>query len=162
MTTYTLHIPDDAAPGDPEALRRAQVVADGFSWTAFFFTAVWFFAHRLWIAGLGVLAGLVGLGVLIRVLGVTPGAAFLAYVLVAFLVGLEANALRRWTYARRGRPAVEALSARNAEEATVKLYNEWLGSRAARPAAATGARPAYGAAHPDAVIGLFPDAERPR
>ena len=89
-----------------------------------------------------------------------PGAAFV--VLVAFLVGLEANALRRWTYARRGRPAVEALSARNAEEATVKLYNEWLGSRAARPAAATGARPAYGAAHPDAVIGLFPDAERPR
>src|SRR5918998_893751 len=152
MTTYTLHIPGDAAPGDPEALRRAQVVPDGFSWTAFFFTAFWFFAHRLWIAGLGVLAGLVGLGVLIRVLGVTPGAAFLAYVLVAFLVGLEANALRRWTYSSRGRPAVEAVSARNAEEAAVKLYDEWLGSRAARPAPAPGAPPAHPPPHPHAGI----------
>jgi predicted lipid-binding transport protein (Tim44 family) len=160
MTTYTLHVPDDAAPGDPEALERAQVVADGFSWTAFFFTVLWFFAHRLWIAGLGVLAGLVALGALIRVLGVTPGAAFLAYVLVALLIGLEANALRRWTYARRGRPAVEAVSAANATEATVKLYEEWLGARAARPVVPAASRPAY-APH-DAVLGLFPDAERTR
>jgi predicted lipid-binding transport protein (Tim44 family) len=160
MTTYTLHVAENATPGDPDALNRAQVVADGFSWTAFFFTALWFFAHRLWIAGLGVLASLVALGALIRVLGVTPGAAFLAYVLVALLVGLEANALRRWTYARRGRPAVEAASAANAAEATVKLYEEWLGARAARPVAAATARPAY--TPPDAVLGLFPDTERTR
>jgi predicted lipid-binding transport protein (Tim44 family) len=160
MTTYTLHVPNTAAPGDPEALERAQVVADGFSWTAFFFTVLWFFAHRLWIAGLGVLAGLVALGALIRVLGVTPGAAFLAYVLVALLIGLEANALRRWTYARRGRPAVEAVSAENAAEATVKLYEEWLGARTARPVAPAAARAPY--ARPDAVLGLFPDAERTR
>jgi hypothetical protein len=160
MTTYTLHVPDDATPGDPEALERAQVVPDEFSWTAFFFTALWFFAHRLWIAGLGVLAGLVALAVLIRVLGVTPGAAFLAYVLVALLVGLEANALRRWTYARRGRPAVEAVSAASAEDATLKLYEEWLAARAARPVPPAASRPAYAPA--DAVIGLFPDAERTR
>ena len=161
MTTYTLHVPDDAAPGDPEALQRAQVVSDGFSWTAFLLTPLWFFGHRLWMAGLGVLAGLVAFAGLIRVLGVSPGAAFLAYVLLALLIGLEANALRRWTYARRGRPAVEAVSATNADEATLKLYDEWLGARAARPAPAAGSRPAY-AAHPDAVIGLFPDAERGR
>ena len=139
MTTYTLHIPDDALPGDPDALERAQVVPDGFSWAAFFFTALWFFAHRLWVAGLAVLA----------------------HVLLALLSGLEANALRRWTYARRGRPAVEAVSAANAEEATLKLYEAWLGgARPARSTSAAAPRPAYAA--PDAVIGLFPDAERGR
>ncbi len=66
MTTYTLHLPEDALPGDPEALERAQVVPDGFSWAAFFFTALWFFAHRLWLAGLAVLAGLVALAVGVR------------------------------------------------------------------------------------------------
>jgi hypothetical protein len=160
MTTYTLHLPEDALPGDPDALERAQVVPDGFSWGAFLFNALWFLAHRLWIAGLIVLAGTVALGAASRFLGASPGAAFLAYILVAFLTGLEANALRRWTYARRGRPAVEAVSAANAEEATLKLYEEWLGARPPRSAAHAAPRPTY--SRPDAVIGLFPDAERGR
>ncbi len=160
MTTYTLHVPEDAAPGDPEALERAQVVPDGFSWAAFFFSALWFLAHRLWLAGLGVLAGVVAVLVLARVVGASPGAAFLAYVLVAVLIGLEANSLRRWTYARRHRPAVDAVSGSSAEEATLKLYEGWLGGRAARNPPPPVARPGY--APPDAVIGLFPDAERTR
>jgi hypothetical protein len=160
MTTYTLHVSEDALPGDPDALERAQVVPDGFSWAAFFFTALWFFAHRLWLAGLAVLAGLVALAALERFAGVSPGAAVLAHMLLAFLIGLEANALRRWTYARHGRLAVEAVSAVNAEEATLKLYEAWLGARPARSVAAAAPRPAYAA--PDAVIGLFPDAERGR
>lgn len=157
MTTYTLHVPDEAARGDPEALNHAQVVPDGFSWGAFLFTWLWFLGHRLWLAGVAVLAGLVALGALIRVLGVTPGAALLAYVLVALLIGLEANALRRWTYARGGRPAVEAASGANLQEATLKLYDEWLAGRPPRPLPTTTPRQAY--ARPDAVIGLFPDTE---
>ena len=36
-----------------------MLVRDGFSWGAFFFTFLWFFAHRLWLAGLVVLAAMV-------------------------------------------------------------------------------------------------------
>ena len=55
MTTYTLHVAADAAPGDAGTLERAVLVKDGFSWGAFVFSFLWFFCHRLWIAGLIVL-----------------------------------------------------------------------------------------------------------
>src|SRR4028119_423239 len=56
MSTFTLHLPRDARPGDTAALDEAELVKDAFSWGAFFFTFFWFFAHRLWLAGLAVLA----------------------------------------------------------------------------------------------------------
>ena len=30
-TTYTLHVPTEAEPGDPEALDEAELVRDGFA-----------------------------------------------------------------------------------------------------------------------------------
>ena len=60
MQTYTFHLPRDARPGDADALERADLVKDGFSWGAFFFTVLWFFWHRLWLAGLAVLVAVVG------------------------------------------------------------------------------------------------------
>ena len=51
MTTYTLHVPRGVRPGDPDVVDEAQLVKDGFSWGAFFFTFLWFFFQRMWIAG---------------------------------------------------------------------------------------------------------------
>ena len=67
MSTFTLHLPRDARPGDPFALDEAEVVKDAFSWGAFFFTFLWFFVHRLWLAGFGVLLGLILFGALMAV-----------------------------------------------------------------------------------------------
>ena len=102
MATFTLHLPRHARPGDPAALERAEVVKDGFSWGAFAFTALWFFFHRLWIAGLLVLVAVVGLNLLLSFLDIHALAAFFAQVLLSCLIGLEANSLRRWTLARNG------------------------------------------------------------
>jgi hypothetical protein len=168
MKTYTLHIPADAAPGDPRALERAILVKDGFSWGAFIFSFLWFFAHRLWLAGLMVLVAAAALGALLQWLRVGPAATFLAAFLLALLIGLEANSLRRWTLARRRRPAIDAVGARDLEEAETKSFARWLGERsgaghsglAAQRPQALPATSLHGRG--EAVIGLFPEAERAR
>lgn len=159
MATYTLHVSQGFVPGEARALEEAELVRDGFSWGAFLFTFLWFAANRLWLASLGVLAAMIGLTALLIALRVSPGAAFLAEALLAALIGLEASSLKRWTYARRGRPAVDAVEAGSTEEAEVKTFGRWLAGRAAapRPQAAAVARRG-----PEPVLGLFPEAERPR
>src|SRR5215211_1319108 len=111
MKTFTLHLPADAQPGDPDALEQAQLVKDGFSWGAFFFTFLWFFYHRLWLAGVSVLVALVAAGLLFAALDVGRLSALWSQILIQFLIGLEANSLRRWTLARRGQPARDVLTA---------------------------------------------------
>jgi hypothetical protein len=166
MVTYTLHVPEGTRPGDPDGVENAELIKDGFSWGAFIFTFLWFFANRLWIAGLGVLLALIAFALLLDVLDVQPLAATVAQLLLGILIGLEANSLKRWTYARRGRPAVAVVSAEDYERAEEKAIAQWLGgSPAPRPASASAppARapaPAFRGSEP--VIGLFPDAERSR
>lgn len=168
MAAYTLHLDRDAHGGDPRALDRALVVKDGFSWGAFLFTVLWFFAHRLWLAGLLVAAAIVTVAVCAYLAGAGPGAIWLAVFLSSILVGLEASSLRRWTLGRRGRPVVDVLSAGSAAEAETKAFERWLSGEAADPGSAaaspTSARPAPRplAAPPTPVIGLFPEAERRR
>jgi Protein of unknown function (DUF2628) len=165
MKTYTLHVPADAAPGEAGALERAVLVRDGFSWGAFFFSFLWFFAYRLWLAGLIVLVAAAGLAALLQLLRTGTAATVWAELLLAFLVGLEANSLRRWTLARRGRPAVDVVAAGDREEAEMKAFARWLGDAPAGGAAPSWrAAPAVPAAYrsPEPVIGLFPEAERTR
>jgi hypothetical protein len=162
MTTFTLHLPRDARPGDTAALDEAELVKDAFSWGAFFFTFLWFFAHRLWLAGLAVLAIMFAFGAVLNLLDVHPLAATLAQALLQALIGLEANSLRRWTLARRGRPMVDVVTAADRDEAEAKAFARWLEQRPAPPRnPAPAAVPAI-ARRPEPVIGLFPDAERPR
>jgi hypothetical protein len=160
MTTFTLHLPRDARPGDPAALEEAELVKDAFSWGAFFFTFLWFFFHRLWLAGLAVLLVLIAFNTTLTVLDVHSGAAFVAQVLLSTLIGLEANSLRRWTLARHGRPVMDVVSAADKDEAETRAYARWLERRAAPIARNPSplATPAV-SGRSEPVIGLFPDAE---
>jgi hypothetical protein len=165
MAAYTLHVDGEAHPGDPRALDRAVVLKDGFSWGAFFFTVLWFFAHRLWLAGLFVLAAVLALVVGAYLAGAGFGAIWLAVALFSVLVGLEASSLRRWTLARRGRPAVDVLSAGSAAEAETKAFERWLAGDSTKleSAAVSPTRPRPAQWQPPApVLGLFPEAERRR
>ena len=74
MRSYTLHLPADARPGESLGLDRALLVRDGFSWPAFAFTVLWFLFHRLWLAALLVLVGLVALAAAGIALGLPAGA----------------------------------------------------------------------------------------
>ncbi|KAA2237852.1 DUF2628 domain-containing protein [Salinarimonas soli] len=161
MKPYTLHLPNDAPIGEPEALDRAVLVRDTFSWGAFIFTALWFFWHRLWLVGLAVLVGLFLVQAGLQALGAHPTAVFLAQILLSLLLGLEAASLRRWTLRRRGRPEVDTVMADGLEEAETKAFRRWLDRRppplpASIPGTVGAGRPAEGSP----VIGLFPQAER--
>jgi uncharacterized protein DUF2628 len=157
VKTYTLHLSRNALPQDEEVLEKAELVEDGFSWGAFFFTALWCFWHRLWLAGLGVLVAFVLLDALLVALHVRPGMAVLATLLMMSLVGLEASSLRRWTLERRGRPAVDAVSADDLAEAERKSFGRWLAQGFAAPSSVSPVAPYR---TPDAVLGFFPEADR--
>lgn len=158
MRTYTIHLPSDAVAGESHGLDRAILVPDGFSLQAFVFGPLWFFFHRLWLAGLGVLALLVAAGFAGRFLGFGTFAGFLVTVLLLLLIGMEASSLRRWTYARNGRPARDAVVAHSAEEAEMKAVNRWLAPPSViRPGAST--YPAASVRPVDTPIGMFPFAE---
>lgn len=161
MRTYTLHPERDALAGEAYGLERAHLVPDGFSWPAFAFGPLWFFFHRLWLAGLGVLVLLAGVALGGRLLGLTPVAASIIALLVSILIGLEASSLRRWTYARVGRPVRDAVIAASTEEAEMKASARWLeGAPLARPSSP----PSGGLAVPpsDLAIGMFPFSETRR
>lgn len=111
MRTYTVHLPRDLKPGDPGSYERAVLVRDGFNWAAFFFSVLWMLWHRLWLAALLALIVLVAFSLALDALGIVPDMAALASLLLATLIGLEASTLRRWTYARRGMPIVDVVSA---------------------------------------------------
>jgi hypothetical protein len=167
MNTYTLHVPPGAEPGDAAVLDKADLVREGFSWTAFLFTFLWFFVQRLWLAGLAVLLLELALSAALQFTGVGPGTALLAQGLLSWLIGLEANGLKRWTYARRGRPVADVVLARDREEAEAKAFARWLqrGAAGQRPAPGTPSgmfAPVPPFRAPDPVIGLFPEPERRR
>jgi hypothetical protein len=163
MTTFTLHLARDARPGDPTALDESELVKDAFSWGAFFFTFLWFFYHRLWLAGIGVLVLVFAFGGLMAVLDVHPLAGSIAQLLLQVLIGLEANSLRRWTLTRRGRPMVDAVTAADRDEAEARAFARWLEARpAALPRSPAPAPVLSTSRRSEPVIGLFPDAERPR
>ncbi len=136
---------------------------DAFSWGAFFFTFFWFFLHRLWLAGLGVLLLVLAFGGIMALLDVHPLAGTVAQLLLQSLIGLEANSLRRWTLARHGRPAVDAVTAADRDEAEAKAFARWLDAKPAPlPRSPAPAAVLSTPRRSEPVIGLFPDAERPR
>ena len=97
-----------------------------------------------------------------NLLDVHPMAAFLAQVLLQGLIGLEANSLRRWTLARRGRPTIDVVTAADRDEAEAKVFARWPERRPAAPRQPAPASAPLMARRPEPVIGLFPDAERTR
>ena len=159
--TYTLHVPAEAEPGDAEALEKAELVKDGFAWGAFLFTFLWFFWHRLWLAGLGVLVAVVALPIALRAGGVGGFSTFVAEVLLAILIGHEANSLKRWTW-RRKKPAVDVVTAADREEAEAKAFSRWLEDTGERRISRAPTAPTMPYRRGEPVIGLFPDVERPR
>ncbi len=159
MRSYTLHLPPDARPGEGTGLDRAVLVRDGFSWAAFAFTVLWFLYHRLWIAAAIVLVGLIALTGAGIVLGLPSGAGLVATLLAGWLIGLEASSLRRWTMARRGWPARDAVIAGSPAEAEVRALHRWL---EANPAAPRTPFPSGPSRRGEAVIGLFPAHEGAR
>ncbi len=84
MASYLIMTP----PGAPADDERARFIADGFSWTAFFFPALWLMAKRAWLLAISVAV----LQILLILLSTLPGgfaAALTMQVALSLLVSLE-------------------------------------------------------------------------
>lgn len=99
MASYMILTPPGGSADDD----RARFVADGFSWGAFLFPALWLFAKRQWLFGIAVAV----LQILLISLSAIAGdlvAALLLHLALALLVALEGPMLivrrlitRGWT-----------------------------------------------------------------
>ena len=98
-------------PAGDDATALPMAVKEGFSWPAFFFGPFWLLWHRLWpeAAGVGIAA--------LATLALPPAAGLAASFLLALLLGLEGNALRRWALRRRGWREADIIAAASADEA---------------------------------------------
>lgn len=84
MASYMILTPPGARADDD----RARFVADGFSWGAFLFPALWLFAKRMWLTGIAVAV----LQILLISLSAISGgllAALLLQLALGLLVSLE-------------------------------------------------------------------------
>ena len=157
--SYTLHVAPDAVPGDPQALDRADLVRDGFTWWAALAPALWFALHRHWLLALGAIVATAGLAAALALAGATPGSILAAEILLHLLIGLEAASLRGWVYGLRHRPAVDVVFAGSEGEAEAKSFARWLAPSGPPPPPRLAGRAAPFMSGREQIIGLFPDLE---
>lgn len=168
MAVYTVHQPPlrkgETAP-DPD---RFALVRDGFYVWAFVLGPLWMAWRRLWLALVLYVVLLIGIDVGLRLFGATALMHFVVLFAVALLLGLEAATLRRWTLNRRGWKNVGIVVGDDVESAERRFFASWIDdgqqqsvprSDVAKPRAATPRMPKGNSTD---VIGLFPEADKPR
>ncbi len=101
MPTYTVHVPS-GLDDDVKRAERTIFVREGFSLPAFLFGPLFLIYRRLWRAMLAWCVAAVVLSGLTRVLALPIAVALLLFLVLAILVGLEANEARRQALGRRG------------------------------------------------------------
>ncbi|WPB85540.1 DUF2628 domain-containing protein [Sediminicoccus rosea] len=118
MRSWTVHLPPGAARGSVPATGLKQppvLIPEGFSFWAFLFGPFWLFRHRAWLAGFGVLVGLVVLNLLPDPYGIA--AALAAHL----LLGFQGQDLRRWALGRRGWTLAHVVQGQDADGALARL-----------------------------------------
>jgi len=164
MRVYTVHEPppqryEQTQTGDPA---RFVFVRDGFSFWAFLFGPFWMLRHQMWLVLLGYAIVFVALELLLKLFGVSAGASFVAGLLLALLVGLEAPTLHRFTLGRRKWANVGVVVGDNLENAERRFFDGWVRSGGTAPSVTPVApTPQPPSATPE-VIGLFPQPEARR
>lgn len=159
--SFTVHLgPSSAAKGGDPAV---EIVPDTFTPIAFVLPWVYFLRERMWLE---TLAYLVLLGLLIGgsfLLGLPDIVRPIVTLLTGLLFGLEAPSLKRWHLARRGYREAAVIVAANKDEAERRWFDEADARRAPPPSMLSGAPTSVPRAGPQAVFGLFPEADkRPR
>lgn len=145
MARFTIHVPGDA-PSREAAFERAVFVRDGWSWGAALFGPLWLMAHRHWLTGFLALIGLALVLAGIAALPVVAGAKAAAWLLVAWLFGIEGSSLRRFALRRGGYDEAGVIVGKAGEALEQRAFAS-LGE-VVPPARAAG----------PSVLGLFPRA----
>lgn len=117
MRFYTVHLRRPLR--DPAA--DVVLVKEGFSWPAFFFSALWALANRLWLIALALFAAEAALVAAAQALALGPGAAVPFALGLATAVGFVANDLKRWTLEGRGFGEAGVVTGRDHEAALARF-----------------------------------------
>jgi hypothetical protein len=80
-----------------------------------------------------------------------------ALLLIAFLVGLEASTLRRFTLARRGWRNIGLVSGTNMEAAEQRFFNDWAAANGTDYSPPPLPPSAASPLHSPPILGLFPE-----
>ena len=169
MAVYTVHQPPvkkyEASP-DPE---RFAFVRDGFSFWAFLFGPLWMLRHRMWLVVIGYIVLVVVLELGLRAVGASGSAKFIAGLLFAILIGMEAGTLRRFTLGRRRWKNIGLIVGDDREAAERRFYDSWAKGETLPSSSSSSSSPPPPAMPkprtPPAtqeVIGLFPQPGAPR
>jgi len=161
MAVYTVHEPPlraAEASADPE---RFVFVRDGFYFWAFLLTPLWMLWHRLWLVLLIYVVVAAGIQNAMYYAGVGAVAGAVAMLLIAFLVGVEAGTLRRFTLARRGWRQVGIVGGSSTEAAERRFFDVWAdagsGKPVAPPASPSVPPPLPPMPQSPDIVGLFPE-----
>ena len=157
MPTFTVHVPS----GIEDHVKRAErtlFVRVGFSLSAFLFGPLFLIYRRLWRAVLAWLVAVIAVSVLTRVFALPTPVTLLLYLVLAVLVGLEANEARRVALGRRGYigSALVTGSTRTMAERTFFSGSSASGAAIGRAAGGSLASSYPAGTGPHPVIGLFP------
>lgn len=119
MRVFTVHLRRHGLDLD----RDLVLVAEGFSWAAFFLSLFWALWNRLWWVALGLAVVSLCLDGLIWLFGVDPFTATVFGVGVAALTGQLANDLRRWSLGLQGFAERGVVIGKNEDEAMARFLD---------------------------------------
>ncbi|SFJ99090.1 DUF2628 domain-containing protein [Methylocapsa palsarum] len=122
MAVYSVHTREDGT-----GVADAAFVREGFSFGAFFFGPLWLARHRLWLAMIVWFALWLVLFAAAALNLWTATAALTAVLLLAALLGFEANALLEARLAKRGGRLIDVVAAPALEEAQSAFFRRLAG-----------------------------------
>lgn len=160
MAFYTVMTPPSAEGGESEAVERARLVPDSFSWGAFLLHGLWLLGQRLWLATLLLVLAWGAIFFLQTRFGFHPTALGLIYWTIAFFLGVEGRNLVIRKLTRKGWRLADVVEARSLAEAERRYFERALADEPVAPRIAT-VTPARAARPSGAlpIIGLFPEAQ---
>ena len=168
MAFYTAYTPPDDEMGSDlsEALSRAVVMKDGFSFPAFIFTVFWLLSKKIWLGFMVFAAFYAALLLLQAKLGLSAPALVVSQFALGIFLGLEGHHLWGQKLMAKGWRLADVVEARNQDEAERRFFERAL----AWGVSADASRPVPPKLQPDApqspvyarpvghqVIGMFPE-----
>jgi hypothetical protein len=155
MAIFTVYVPPNSTA---DALaRRTLFIEDAFSWGAFLLGPLWFFGHRMWLGLTLWIAGAGAAVLAVAALHLPFSGILVLGVLGLFLIGLEANSLRRAATAMKGFRLADVVAAPCLEDAERAFFHRWLARRSAIDIGEAEAQP-YPTQPQMSVGGFFPEA----
>jgi hypothetical protein len=162
MASWTVYEPPGIEPGSFASADACAFVKNGWSWGALLVPPLWLLWRRMWLVFLGWLAVVLLISVAASVLKVAGSLLTGIEILFVLWFALEANALRRWTLARRGWRFAGVATGHDRVDAELRYFERRDLSARSGAAAAPGPLAPQAAPRPqpsrnETVLGVFPE-----